>query len=139
MTEIISHEELRTLTKGKSKNRESQLQAECVRWFRLAYPKLMGRLFAIPNGGYRHKITAAILKREGAMAGVSDLFLAIPTYSKLEPRLTIYHGMFIEMKDEDGELSQYQKEFIAIMREDYMCVVCNSFDSFKKEIEDYLR
>jgi hypothetical protein len=33
-------------------------------------------LFAVPNGGSRHKLEAINLKRSGVLAGVSDLILA---------------------------------------------------------------
>ena len=39
-------------------------------------------LFAIPNGGARHIGTAIKLKSEGVTAGVSDLFLMIPSGQK---------------------------------------------------------
>lgn len=38
---------------------EDQLQRQCVKWFRMQYPKLEKRLFAIPNGGKRDVVTAA--------------------------------------------------------------------------------
>ena len=47
-------------------------------------------MFAIPNGGYRNPREAANLKRQGVKAGVSDIFLPLPTDK--------YHGLFIEMK-----------------------------------------
>ena len=47
-------------------------------------------LFAVPNGGERHKAVAAKMKAEGLRKGVPDVFLAI-TNSK-------YPGFFIEMK-----------------------------------------
>ena len=60
------------------KNGEHQLQVECVKWFRFQYPKLANLLFAIPNGGLRNIKVATKLKAEGVLAGVPDLFLAIP-------------------------------------------------------------
>ena len=30
---------------------EHRIQVSCVRWFRLKYPHLFARLFAVPNGG----------------------------------------------------------------------------------------
>ena len=45
-------------------------------------------LFAIPNGGHRHKAVGAKLKSGGVKAGVPDCFLAVPKNGK--------HGLFLE-------------------------------------------
>ncbi len=47
-------------------------------------------LFAVPNGGERHKVVAAKMKAEGAKKGVPDIFLPVAN--------SLYHGFFIEMK-----------------------------------------
>lgn len=49
-----------------------------------------GYVWATPNGGYRNKITASNMRKEGQMPGVWDVFVAIPAQG--------YHGMFIEFK-----------------------------------------
>ena len=56
--------------------KEQQLQIMCVNWFRLQYPSLF--IFAVPNGGSRHKLEAINLRREGATKGVSDLIIMLP-------------------------------------------------------------
>ena len=61
----------------RNKQSESQLQSECVRWFRYQYPEFKNVLFAIPNGGKRNISTAKRLKSEGVVPGVADLFLAV--------------------------------------------------------------
>ena len=60
------------------KNVESKIQIACVNWFRYQYPKYKKLLFSVPNGGARNSITGAILKMEGALAGVSDLIFLKP-------------------------------------------------------------
>lgn len=57
---------------------ESQIQHDCLVWFRLQYPKLARMLFAVPNGGKRDTKTGARMKYEGAVRGVADLILLIP-------------------------------------------------------------
>jgi len=114
------------------KTTEHQEQVALVTWFRLQYKHYKYCLFAIPNGGSRHIVTAVKLKAEGVLAGVSDLFLMIPKGE--------YHGMFIEMKAKGGKLSESQKEFIkAASLMNYKAVVCFGFDEAKEAITKYLQ
>ena len=65
---------------------ESQIQKDCVTWFRLQYPKIGRLLFAVPNGGARNAKEAAIMKGEGVTAGVAALPAGfIPFVSSLRP------------------------------------------------------
>ena len=57
---------------------ESQIQHDCLVWFRLQNPKLARMLFTVPNGGKRDAKTGARMKYEGAVRGVADLILLIP-------------------------------------------------------------
>lgn len=103
---------------------ESKLQAACVKWFRLQYPDTL--IFAIPNGGARNAITGAILKREGVIPGVPDLFVAETNKE--------YAGLFIEMKSEKGRLTESQKEIHKQLYIAGYCVeVCHSFEEFKQD------
>lgn len=114
------------------RNIESQIQTACVNWFRYEYPKWAYNLFSVPNGGYRHIATARAIKKEGALSGVSDLLLLLPTDS--------FHGLLIEMKAEKGRLSKNQKEWLAHMELfNYMPIVCHSFDEFKASVEAYIK
>ena len=117
------------------KNEESKLQRECVRWFRYAYPAMRLNLFAIPNGGKRNLITASIMKAEGVLPGVADLFLAV-----VKRRCDVIDiGMFIEMKIGKNKQSEHQIAFQeAVETEGYRYVICRSFDEFKKEVDEYL-
>lgn len=124
------------------KHNESSLQISCVSWFRLQYPKYANLLFAIPNGGKRSVITATILKREGALAGVADLMLAVPKSYKGNSEydfLYTFCGLFIEMKYLKGKQSDSQKSFQKSVEEQgYRYEVICDFDSFKSIIEEYL-
>ena len=55
-------------------------------------------VFAIPNGGKRAAITGQLLKAEGVLPGVADLF--IPEYR-----------LFLEVKTAAGRLSDVQRIF----------------------------
>ena len=117
----------------KKQHLESALQRMCVRWFRLQYPQFAKLLFAIPNGGRRSAIEAAIMQGEGVTAGVPDLFFARPA------KQWGAHGMFIEMKSGTGRLTPSQKEMgMMLTNSGYLVHPCNSFDQFMKIIEKYL-
>ena len=120
------------------KHLESKLQSACVRWFRIQYPAYAKNLFAIPNGGARDVITGAILKREGVLPGVADLFLAIPRYTINKEEFCA--GMFIEMKFGAGTQSKEQKDFQAsVEREEYKYIVVRTLDEFIDNIKAYMR
>lgn len=106
-------------------------QVTLVRWFDATYPNLKGRIFAIPNGGSRHKVEAMRLKMEGVRAGVPDLFLPVATGGK--------HGLFIEMKrTKGGTISPEQKDWLAHLNEQgYRAEVCKGFEAAKAVIQDY--
>lgn len=116
--------------RGRAASSEHDLQVECVRWFRYAYPKAL--CYAIPNGGYRTKTTARLMHSEGVVSGVPDLHIPIPRGG--------YASLYIEMKNgKKGVLSDHQKEIIPRLQSyGNKVVVCHTFDEFKKEVEEYL-
>ena len=60
-------------------NEEARIQSEFFNKVPLFFPNLPDRLlFAVPNGGSRHKIEAANMKRQGVRRGVADVILQIP-------------------------------------------------------------
>lgn len=130
----ITIEELRAMwdktNRGKAASSEHDLQVECVRWFRYAYPKAL--CYSIPNGGYRAKSTARYLQAEGLTAGCPDLHIPIPRGG--------YASLYIEMKNgKKGVLSEHQKEIIPRLQSyGNKVVVCRTFDEFKKEVKEYL-
>lgn len=111
---------------------EHRIQCECVRWFRLQYPRLRGRLFAVPNGGRRDHTTAARLKAEGVVPGVADLILLKSNRD--------YGALLIEMKTAQGRQSSSQKEWQKTLCADgeYQYVVCRSVDDFRGAVTEYL-
>ena len=122
---------------GKPRTRsheESELQRQCVAWFRLQYPSHAPLLFAVPNGGGRSPVEAAIMKGEGVVAGVSDLIL-------LEARGN-YGALCIEMKtrSRSSRQSPSQKAWqAATERAGNAYVVVRDLDSFRGVVERYLR
>lgn len=110
---------------------EAGLQSSCIEWFRLQFPKLEPLLFAIPNGGWRNKIEAANLKRQGVRAGVADLILLFPKGG---------HGsLCIEMKYKKGRQQESQKDWQRIAEAaGNKYVVCRTLDEFMREVKNYL-
>jgi hypothetical protein len=105
-------------------------------WQSLVWPEL-ALMFAIPNGGHRHKATAAKMKAEGVKAGVPDIFLPIARYSK---RLKeSYIGLFIEMKFGKNKPTKKQQSWIDDLRKrGYRVEVCYSAQEAREVIADYL-
>lgn len=131
-------DELRAKANAKAVRRsqsdeEHRIQVACVQWFRLKYPHLASRLFAVPNGGRRDGITGARLKEEGVLAGVADLILLVPNAD--------YHALLIEMKTPKGRQSESQKawQWAVAGNDDYLYVVCRSLEEFMKVVEEYLQ
>ncbi|AIM40747.1 putative VRR-nuclease [Idiomarinaceae phage 1N2-2] len=111
-----------TKTKYPSEHLE---QVRFVAWMRKTHPNHW--VFAIPNGGDRHRVTAAKLKAEGVSPGVPDLYI---------PSLKLW----VEMKrQKGGSLSAHQKEW-----RDYLLsigdnwVLGNGFDDAVKKVSDII-
>lgn len=115
---------------GKVAESEHALQVECVRWFRYTYPNEI--IMAIPNGGYRTRTTAAMMKAEGQLAGVPDLFIAAPRGT--------YAGLWVEMKNgKAGRLSDSQKSMHERLQDKgYKVEVCRSGVEFRQIVQKYL-
>lgn len=95
------------------------------------FPRLAKVLFAVPNGGHRDKVTGAILKAEGVVAGVADLLLLHPSGN--------YHGLCIEMKTPKGKQQDSQKEWQSeIESQGYKYIICRSVDEFLDSVCSYI-
>ncbi len=118
----------------KPSNEESRIQVSVINWWRIAHlqfdvPERL--LFSIPNGGFRSPVAGAIMKREGARAGTSDLFLAVSRRGR--------HGLFVEMKRPGGVIAPEQRAFMAdASKQGYCACVCYSFDEAVATISNYL-
>jgi len=99
-------------------------------WNEERIPELKS-LFAIPNGGHRHKAVAAKLKASGVKAGLPDICLPIAKDG--------FHGLFVELKVGRNKTTPSQDEWIArLLQAGYLAVVCYGCEAAKKEILEYL-
>ena len=111
---------------------ESNIQKNCVAWFRLQYPKIGRLLFAVPNGGSRNAREAAIMKAEGVTAGVVDVILLLSNGG--------FTSLCVEFKTPKGSQTTLQKEWQELAENNgSKYVICRSFDEFRTEIFKYLK
>ena len=110
---------------------ESDLQASAVIWFKYNFPQLHPLLFSVPNGSKRTKAQSAILIKEGAVSGVSDLIMLIPNKH--------YNALCLETKTTKGSQSDTQKVFQqAVESQGYCYKIYRSLDEFRDIIHKYL-
>jgi VRR-NUC domain. len=113
---------------------ESILQRNCVTWFRLQHRALAPLLFAVPNGGGRSRVEAAIMKAEGVTAGVADLILLLPRGP--------YSSLCIEMKtpSKKSHQSNAQRRWqVEVEEAGNRYVVVRTFEEFQEIVRDYLK
>ena len=110
---------------------ESRMQQACIKWFRLQFPDLAMLMFAVPNGGHRRRIEAAIMKAEGVTAGVADVLFLYPNKD--------YHGLCIEFKTAKGRQTDAQKAFARIVEQHgYKYIIVRSLLQFINEVKSYI-
>lgn len=134
LLQIQAEREAKARKRKPQAHPEHDLQVACVAWFRAQYPKDAAMLFAVPNGGRRGKVEAALLKAEGVLPGVADLIL-------LEARGG-YGALCIEMKTRrrgSGQ-SDYQRDWQAEAEaHGNKYVVCRDQAAFCREVTAYMR
>ena len=131
-------------TPRKTVPTEHAEQVALVRWAALQakrYPAL-ATLFAIPNGGHRHKGTAVRMAAEGVRAGVPDLCLP---FVAARPDGDVYGALWIELKRQrkrgvpTGRLSESQRWWrSALIDAGHAHAVCYGFDEARAALLDYL-
>ena len=115
----------------RPRNLEHGLQSRCVRWFRLQFPNRRHNLFAVPNGGYRTKTTAALLKDEGQLSGVADLILLV--------RKGTCGALLLEAKVKGNYQSPNQKLWQKMIEADgYEYRVFHTLEEFIEIVNEYL-
>lgn len=88
-------------------------------------------LYAVPNGGDRHRAVAAKMKAEGVRPGVPDYALPVPRGG--------LHGLYIELKRLDGRASREQNEWIQGLRDrGYRAEVARGADEAWRILREYL-
>jgi hypothetical protein len=119
--------------RAKPRELERAHQVALIKWVRAVkatYPALR-LLYAVPNGGDRNLRVARKLKAEGVLAGVADLCLPAARRG--------YHGLYLEMKSEEGVATEEQKEFLrGVSGEGYCAVIAQGVDEAKATLDWYL-
>lgn len=91
-----------------------------------------GLIYHIPNGGARSAITGANLKRQGTRAGMPDYHLPVARGG--------FHGLFLELKAADGEVSEKQAGLLlALSKEGHAVCVAFGIDAAIEAVTSYLR
>jgi len=119
--------------RAKPRELERPHQVALIKWVRTVrdiYPVLK-LLYAVPNGGDRNLRVARKLKAEGVLAGVADLCLPAARRG--------YHGLYLEMKSEEGVATEEQKEFLrGVLGEGYCAAIAQGVDDAKATLKWYL-
>lgn len=111
----------------KPRHIESAIQQRMVEWFRLQYPQYV--IAAVPNGGYRNAVEATIMKREGVLAGFSDLVI-----------IANHNVLFVEVKTATGKQSPAQKVFEErVTALGFRYVICRAVKDFAAVVSQWLR
>lgn len=112
---------------------EHQEQKALFGWAELAqgrWPDL-ALLYAIPNGGHRHKAVAARMKAEGVKRGVPDICLPVAR--------GVHHGLYIELKTGKGTASPQQRDWLQrLQAQGYRVAICRGWEAARAFIEEYL-
>jgi len=113
----------------RRKRVEHTEQAKVVAKVRAFYPDVV--IAAIPNGGSRTAQERVSMHAEGVLRGMPDLCVLRASEG--------FHGLFIEMKTQDGIVAAAQRDLARrLNREGYLCLVARSSDDAWALIEKYL-
>lgn len=113
-------------------DKEQELLFQWAAYMQGQHPCL-ARMYAVPNGGYRHITTASRMKKTGTKAGVPDVMLPYPCGG--------YHGLYIEMKRvKGGKVSEEQRDWLGYLASvGYAAVVCHGFGEARDAVLKYLQ
>lgn len=121
--------------RAKPVDREGLEQAALMKEIELRLPEVFELIYHVPNGGHRHKATAAKLKGQGVKAGIPDLVLPMARGG--------YFGLYLEFKatpPNDAEVSTSQHACIRRLNaQGYLAIVCRGHFDAMEQIRAYLR
>jgi hypothetical protein len=114
-----------------TEHQEAVALMQAVRLNEARHPELL-MLFAVPNGGDRHKAVAAKLKAEGVKPGVPDYVFPVARGE--------YRGLVIELKRlKRGNTSGEQAQWIEAFRQQgWRAEVCKGWEQALAVLADYL-
>ena len=109
---------------------EAVMFMRAVRGAEADWPELRW-LFAVPNGGWRAKRTAAAMKAEGVKPGVPDYLLPVGRGG--------YVGLALELKTAKGRVSPEQCEWLAhLAAQGWQAVVARGWEQAWDVVRDYM-
>lgn len=116
---------------------EQILQINLMNWFKHEYPQFAEDIHHFANERKCSYQEGRTLKKMGVTKGISDIFLAVPTF---ESNRTLFHGLWLELKTEKGRATHEQMEFIHNKNQrGYYAVVTWGLEAAKEIIKVYLR
>lgn len=108
---------------------ESDEQRQLIQWCR-SDPRFQF-LFHIPNESVGGQGWLIRNRQLGVKNGVPDLFYPVP--------MNGYHGLFIEMKSQNGRLRPEQKKWLKVLEElGYKTAVCHGWESARDTLKEYV-
>jgi len=120
---------------ARNNKREFEEQVALMEWFAIQYPREI--VIVSANGGSRHFLEAANLKRSGVRRGVPDLFMPVVNDD--------YAGLFIELKPtivagkSNGRVTDEQFEVLSHLdSRGYKAQVCWGFEDASSTIKQYM-
>lgn len=126
---VVSSAKLDPTRPGKLLPSEHQSQSAFFDLVRLKYPRCE-LIYAVPNGGHRHKLTAVKLKREGVKAGIWDITVDVPAGD--------CHGLKMEVKSGNNKLTKEQKKMeAAYIKAGYYCVIVRDAEEAMRCLDGY--
>lgn len=110
---------------------ETVLQIQIMDYIRFQFPDIEPYCFHFANERKCSIQQGVILKRMGVKPGVSDIFIAVSRGK--------HKGLWIELKAGKNRITEHQKNFMSLMKEqEYLTVCINGFEDAIAFIKDYL-